>query len=63
MLLNFVQEQDPVVVILKFSDSPEVTPVADPLKEFQVFATGSTLQLTGRATIDSRPERSAANWR
>jgi len=38
MLLAFVHEHDPVVVTLRDSDSPKVTPVSDPLDESEVMS-------------------------
>ena len=38
MLLDFVQIHEPVVVTLKSSDSPNVTPVPDPASESQIMA-------------------------
>jgi len=35
--LDYAQRQDPVVITLKASDSPEVTPVPDPLTESRVI--------------------------
>ena len=38
MLLKCIQEHDPVVVTLRSSDTPDVTPVADPVTEADVMA-------------------------